>query len=97
MGVGDLGGHDLQDGAGQALQRLGVVVARELDQVLLCPQGQIGVEVIGQSEASSVDANWRLSASRPRRVGRCLPGLTRDQLILLTLPATLSGRVGGIT
>ena len=49
MGVGGLGGDDLEDPAAEDLQCLGVVVLGELEQVPLGLVDKVGVEVVGRS------------------------------------------------
>jgi hypothetical protein len=48
VGVRDLRGDNLEDRAGESPQRLGVVVTRELDQVCLGLDLELGVEVLRQ-------------------------------------------------
>ena len=47
VGVGGLGAGDLEDVLAQVLQRFGVVLGGELEQVLLGLDEELGVEVVG--------------------------------------------------
>ena len=70
VGVGEVGGDDLQDRAAQVLQGLGVVVRGELDQVFLGPLLQVRVEVVGQAVDAADDRECLLVVDPRRRTAQ---------------------------
>ena len=47
VGVGGVGAGDLEDVLAQVLEGFGVVFGGEVEQVLLCLDEELGVEVVG--------------------------------------------------
>ena len=65
VGVGGVGGGDLEDVPAQLLEGFGVVVGGELEQVLLGLEGDVGVEVVGELGQGAEDDLGLLDVDPP--------------------------------